>query len=168
MEKAEWENSLEIKRNQKQAGLKIYRPPFWCLQPKAGYFIKTTVTIIVCHSSMHTKTCFPEIIIPSWPYFCEKIASKWRYDVAGRLINPFFPANHMCDSQVCCGSIFYFLFADKPAAAGATLLRPFFLPSTLQTMLPVKYGLYCLAFEWIGRENYLGFPLNKNINSNSV
>lgn len=61
------------------------------------------------------------------------------------------PSNHMCDSQVCCAN-FLFPFADQPKALAA-LLRPLF-PS-LRDMLPIEDNLY-VAFEWIGKKNYLG------------
>ena len=60
------------------------------------------------------------------------------------------PSNHMCDSQVCCAN-FLFPFADKPEALAA-LLKPIF--PNLQEMLPIEDGLY-MAFEWIGKDNYL-------------
>jgi len=61
------------------------------------------------------------------------------------------PGNHLCDSQVCCVN-FLFPFYDRPEAL-ATLLRPLF--PDLADMLPIEDGQY-VAFEWIGRENYLG------------
>jgi hypothetical protein len=61
------------------------------------------------------------------------------------------PTNHLRDSQICCIN-FLAPFADNPLAL-AELLRPLF-PS-LRRMLPVEDNRF-VAFEWIGRENYLG------------
>lgn len=67
------------------------------------------------------------------------------------------PSNHLCDSQVCCAN-FLFPFYDQPQALAA-LLRPLF-PS-LHTLLPIEDGQY-VAFEWIGRENYLCEKISRN------
>jgi len=67
------------------------------------------------------------------------------------------PSNHLCDSQVCCAN-FLFPFFDQPEALAA-LLRPLF--PDLAEMLPIEDGQY-VAFEWIGRENYLGEKMPRN------
>ena len=60
------------------------------------------------------------------------------------------PSNHLCDSQVC-GANFLFPFADKPDDL-TVLLRPLF--PNIRRALPIE-GDHHVAFEWIGRENYL-------------
>ncbi|MBC8183781.1 hypothetical protein H8E88_22035 [candidate division KSB1 bacterium] len=67
------------------------------------------------------------------------------------------PSNHLCDSQVCCAN-FLFPFADKPRPLAA-LLRSVY-PS-INKMLPIENGLY-VAFEWIGKENYLKENKSRN------
>jgi len=62
------------------------------------------------------------------------------------------PSNHLCDSMVSCVN-FLFPFADKPMAL-EELFRPLF--PTIEEILPMeKDGLF-LAFEWVGKRNYLG------------
>lgn len=60
-------------------------------------------------------------------------------------------SNHLCDSMVC-GVNFLFPFANSPKALAA-LLKPYF-PS-LEEMLVIEADQY-VAFEWIGKKNYLG------------
>jgi hypothetical protein len=67
------------------------------------------------------------------------------------------PSNHMCDSQVCCAN-FLFPFADQPTALTA-LLKPIYL--SIQEMLVIEDDLF-VAFEWIGKKNYLGEKISRN------
>jgi hypothetical protein len=77
--------------------------------------------------------------------YWETQAITWHQGHAG------LPSNHLCDSQVCCVN-FLFPLAGRPGVL-ADVLRPFY--PDLHEMLPVEAGQY-VAFEWIGRENYLG------------
>jgi hypothetical protein len=54
-------------------------------------------------------------------------------------------------AQVCCVN-FLFPFADQPRALAHVLRRAF---PCVREMLPMESGQY-VAFEWIGRDNYLG------------
>ena len=67
------------------------------------------------------------------------------------------PSNHLCDSQVCCVN-FLFPFADKPEQL-KRLLQPVF--PDISEMLIVENDQY-VAFEWIGRGNYLKEKTGKN------
>jgi len=60
------------------------------------------------------------------------------------------PSNHLCDSQVCCVN-FLFPFANQPRAL-AEVLR--FVFPDIQEMIQIENEQY-VAFEWIGKENYL-------------
>lgn len=93
--------------------------------------------------SLAEENLYPPIRITIREYF-QRNRIKWHDGQDGK------PSNHMCDSQVCCAN-FLFPFADKPEALAA-LLKPIF--PTLQEMLPIEDGLY-VAFEWIGKDNYL-------------
>jgi hypothetical protein len=96
------------------------------------------------------ENLYPEIREPIMSYFA-------RHEIKWHDGHKPMPSNHMCDSQVCCAN-FLFPFADKPKAL-ATLLRPIF--PLIDQMLPVEDGLY-VAFEWIGKENYLGELISRN------
>jgi hypothetical protein len=96
------------------------------------------------------ENLFSEIREPIMAYFSRN-EIKWHDGQDGK------PSNHMCDSQVCCAN-FLFPFADKPEALAA-LLSPIF--PTLERVLPIEDGL-CVAFEWIGAENYLQEKLSRN------
>ncbi len=95
------------------------------------------------------ENLFPDIRRTAPAYFVAH-GIKWHDGQNGK------PSNHLCDSQVCCVN-FLFPFADKPRALAA-LLRPIF--PDLREMLPVEDGQY-VAFEWIGRENYLGEKISR-------
>jgi len=96
------------------------------------------------------ENLFPEIRQAAPDYFAaNKI--KWHDGQDGK------PSNHLCDSQVCCVN-FLFPFAHKPAAL-ALLLRPIF--HDLRRMLVIEGNQY-VAFEWIGKENYLGEKISRN------
>ena len=90
------------------------------------------------------ENLFPDIRQTAPAYFAAQ-GIKWHDGRNGK------PSNHLCDSQVCCVN-FLFPFADKPRAL-AKVLRPIF--PGLREMLPVE-DERCVAFEWIGQENYLG------------
>ena len=60
------------------------------------------------------------------------------------------PSNHLCSSQVSCVN-FLFPFVNHPAALIA-LLHP--IMPNIKDILPLDEQ--CVAFEWIGLENYLG------------
>ncbi|MBE2225356.1 MAG: hypothetical protein IAF02_27720 [Anaerolineae bacterium] len=62
------------------------------------------------------------------------------------------PSNHLCDSQVCCVNFLY-PFVDKPAAL-IELFRPLY--PQIKQVLPMEQDGHFVAFEWIGKENYLG------------
>jgi hypothetical protein len=70
---------------------------------------------------------------------------KWHDGQSGKC------SNHLCDSMVCCVN-FLFPFANSPKALAA-LLKPFF--PNLEEMLAIEAEQY-VAFEWIGKCNYLG------------
>ena len=89
------------------------------------------------------ENLFPEIRESIAAYFSRN-ESKW-HDAIHRN-----PSNHMCDSQVCCAN-FLFPFADKPAALAALLRSEY---PELNQMLPIEDN-YFVAFEWIGKKNYL-------------
>lgn len=90
------------------------------------------------------ENLFPDIRQTSPAYFAAQ-GIKWHDGQNGK------PSNHLCDSQVCCVN-FLFPSADKPRAL-AEVLRPIF--PDLREVLPVE-DEQCVAFEWIGQENYLG------------
>lgn len=90
------------------------------------------------------ENLFSEIRQNALAYFAAQ-SIKWHDGRNGK------PSNHLCDSQVCCVN-FLFSFADKPDTL-VKVLRPIF--PGLREMLPIEDGRY-VAFEWIGRENYLG------------
>lgn len=96
------------------------------------------------------ENLYPEIRSSITDYFLRH-EIKWHDGQNG------YPSNHLCDSQVCCAN-FLFPFADKRNAL-ATLLRPLY--PTLKEMLPIEDGQY-VAFEWIGKQNYLGEKISRN------
>lgn len=96
------------------------------------------------------ENLYPPIRTTIREYF-ERNKIKWHDGQNGN------PSNHMCDSQVCCAN-FLFPYADKPEALAA-LLKPIY--PDLTQMLPVEDGLY-VAFEWIGKENYLHEKITRN------
>lgn len=96
------------------------------------------------------ENLFPPIRNSIREYF-HRYEIKWHDGQNGN------PSNHMCDSQVCCAN-FLFPFVNQPEALAA-LLRPVF--PELQEMLPIEDGLY-VAYEWIGRENYLKEKISRN------
>lgn len=98
------------------------------------------------------QNLFPEIRATMPAYFNRK-RIKWHDGRSGN------PSNHLCSSQVCCAN-FLFPFSDKPKAL-AELFRPLY--PKLQEPLQFEDGLY-IAFEWIGKENYLheGNPRTTN------
>jgi hypothetical protein len=89
------------------------------------------------------ENLFHDIREPIMVYF-NRNGIKWHDGHDGK------PSNHMCDSQVCCAN-FLFPFFDQPETLAA-LLSPKF--PNLQEMLPIEDNQY-IAFEWIGKENYL-------------
>ena len=127
----------------KQAAFKIRSASISCGAAEDGIYKKHYYGYCLQQQYAY-ENLFPGIRASILAYFA-KNSIKWHDGQDGN------PSNHMCDSQVCCAN-FLFPFSDKPAAL-ATLLRPFF--PTLQTMLPVEDGHF-VAFEWIGKENYLG------------
>jgi hypothetical protein len=89
------------------------------------------------------ENLFPDIRKPMINYFARN-KIKWHDGHAGK------PSNHLCDSQVCCAN-FLFPFYNKPEALAA-LLRPNF-PEILN--IQGIEDQQNIAFEWIGKENYL-------------
>jgi hypothetical protein len=104
-----------------------------------GHFYPFCLPRTCAHENLYS-----EIREPILEYFARN-QIKWHDGQDGK------PSNHMCDSQVCCAN-FLFPFYNKPDAL-AELLRPIF-PS-LKEMHPIEDGQF-VAFEWIGKENYLG------------
>ena len=96
------------------------------------------------------ENLFPEIRQAALAYF-ESQGIKWHDGQNGK------PSNHLCDSQICCVN-FLFAFSNRPDAL-AKVLRPVF--PEIRYMLPIESGRY-VAFEWIGKENYLGEKISRN------
>ena len=89
------------------------------------------------------ENLFPEIRQSAQAYFSSQ-GIHWHDGHKGK------PSNHLCDSQVCCVN-FLLPFAHRPREL-AEVLRPLF--PAIREMIPIENGQY-VAFEWIGRENYL-------------
>lgn len=94
-------------------------------------------------------------------YACENLFAQIRenaltyfdsYQIRWHNGDKITPSNHLCDSQVCCVN-FLFPFMDKPQAL-AELLRPLF--PAFHEAQPIEAPHSYLAFEWIGKQNYLG------------
>lgn len=127
----------------KQAAFKNSSPYFSSLARDEGKY-KDHIYPFCIPREFSYENLYPGIRQPIKSYFSRN-EIKWHDGQDGN------PSNHMCDSQVCCVN-FLFPFGDKPKALIA-LLKPIF--PDIQEILPIEDDLY-VAFEWIGRENYLG------------
>ena len=90
------------------------------------------------------ENLYAEVRDPALESFA-RLGIKWHLGVGQG------PSNHLCSSQVCCVN-FLLPFQDRPTALAA-LLRPHY--PLIKRMLPIE-NEGCVAFEWIGAENYLG------------
>jgi hypothetical protein len=119
-------------------------------EARAEGFYKNQLYPFCLPRALAGENLFFGIRQPIMNYFARD-GIKWHDGQDGK------PSNHLCDSQVSCAN-FLFPFHDKPDALRA-LLRPVF--PDIQEMLSIEDGQY-IAFEWIGKKNYLGEKISRN------
>jgi len=128
---------------QRLAAFKDYKAYFSSQSREDGLF-QGKMRSFCLPQALADENLFPEIRRNAVESF-DRLGIKWHQGV-GR-----GPSNHLCDSQVCCVN-FLMPFHDRPEELSELLKSHY---PEITSILPIK-DEGCVAFEWIGADNYLG------------